>query len=228
MKVAVIIPAFNEEKNIGQVIEEVKKIIDWVIVVDDGSADKTEQFAKEKNAEVLKHSVNSGQGAALKTGTDWAVFRGAEIIVHFDADGQHSADDIKFLIEPIIKDEAEIVLGSRFLSCVHPLERGNKKYQMPWTKKYLILWPATVFNWLMTGIKLTDAHNGLRAFTKEAYQKMNLVQPRMAHNTEILSEIKRNKFRFKEVGVSVLYQEYGQGLIGGFRIIKDLIKEKIF
>lgn len=219
MKIAIIIPAFNEEKNIGQVIEEVKKIVPWVIVVDDGSVDRTVQLAKEKNAEVLKHLVNSGQGAALKTGTDWAVSQGAEIIVHFDADGQHLADDIKVLIEPIIKNEADVVLGSRFL---------KKDAKIPLTKKYLILWPAIIFNWFLTGVKLTDAHNGLRALTREAWQKMNLTQPRMAHNTEILSEIRRNKLRFKEVGVTVLYQEYGQGFSGGLRIVKDLIKDKIF
>ncbi|MFH0819663.1 MAG: glycosyltransferase family 2 protein [bacterium] len=219
MKIAIIIPAFNEEKNIGQVVEEVKKIVPWVIVVDDGSVDGTAQLAKEKNAEVLKHLVNSGQGAALKTGTEWAVSRGAEIIVHFDADGQHLADDIKVLVEPIIKNEADVVLGSRFL---------KKDVKTPLTKKYLILWPAIIFNWFLTGVKLTDAHNGLRALNREAWQKISLTQPRMAHNTEILSEIRRNKLYFKEVGVTVLYQDYGQGLKGGLRIIKDLIKGKIF
>jgi len=218
MKLAVVIPAFNEEKNIGKVIEEVKKVIDWVIVVDDGSSDKTALIAKEKGATVLTHLVNCGQGAALKTGSDWARAKEADIIIHFDADGQHLVDDIKNLIEPLLKGEVDITLGSRFL----------KKTNVPWTKKYLILWPAIFLNWLLVGIKLSDAHNGLRAISREAYKKFNLTQPRMAHNTEILAEIKRNNLRFKEVGVTVSYHEYGQGFFSGLKIIKDLIKEKVF
>lgn len=257
MKLAVIIPAFNEEKNIGKVIKEVKKNVDCVIVVDDGSSDKTALIAKEKGATVLSHLVNCGQGAAIKTGSDWAAKKGADIIIHFDADGQHSANDIKNLTQPLLQGEADITLGSRFLPRTNPsdkhtildqievkppdgltfqladndslgLVRGRKKTNVPWTKKYLILLPATILNWLLIGIKLTDAHNGLRAMSKEAYKKFNLTQPRMAHNTEILAEIKRNNLKFKEVGVTVLYQEYGQGLKGGLRIIKELIKEKIF
>ena len=218
MKVAIIIPAYNEEKIIGQVLDGVKKVIDWAVVVDDGSTDKTAQIAKDKGVEVLHHLTNCGQGAALKTGSDWAAQNGADIIVHFDADGQHLAEDIKNLIEPVEKGEADIVLGSRFI----------KASKVPFTKKYFILTPAIFFNWFLTGVKLSDAHNGLRALTAEAWQKINLTQAGMAHGTEILSEIKRNNLRYKEVGVTISYQQYGQGLKGGLKIIKDLIKGKVF
>ena len=115
MKTYVVIPAYNEEQKIGEIIKDVQKMCSSVIVVDDGSADATYEVARREGAIVLRHLVNRGQGAALQTGITYALRNGADSIVTFDADGQHDTDDIERLIEPILQREADVVLGSRFL-----------------------------------------------------------------------------------------------------------------
>ncbi|OGF21962.1 hypothetical protein A2Y83_02735, partial [Candidatus Falkowbacteria bacterium RBG_13_39_14] len=203
--VIVVIPAYNEEKTIKEVVREVKKEADEVIVVDDGSKDKTLMLARHEGAIVLRHVINRGQGAALQTGNRYALCRGADIIVHFDADGQHKAEDIRKLVKPIMNNECDAVLGSKFL--------GDTSY-IPFTKKFFILKPAIILNRLLTGLKLTDVHNGLRAMSRHAAKKIMITQDKMAHNTEIPAEIKRNKLRWREVAVEFVYNEYGQGLGG--------------
>ncbi|MBT7553145.1 glycosyltransferase, partial [bacterium] len=115
MKIFVVIPAFNEEKRIAQVLTELSNFSYQVVVVDDSSSDKTSQVASQFQVAVLQHKINRGQGAALRTGTDYAISKAADIIVHFDADGQFLVKEIKKIIEPLEKSEAEIVFGSRFL-----------------------------------------------------------------------------------------------------------------
>ncbi|MCD4705986.1 glycosyltransferase family 2 protein [bacterium] len=220
MNIFIIIPAFNEEKNIKAVIEDVKNEIpnSNIVVVDDCSNDDTVRITRNQGVVVLKHIINRGQGAALQTGNEYAIQKKADIIVHFDGDGQHMAKDIKKIIQPIIEDAADIVLGSRFLSVEN---------RIPATKKFFILKPALLFNYAFTGLKLSDVHNGLRAMSKKAATKIKITQDKMAHNTEIISEIKRNKLRYKEVPVQVIYNEYGQNFFDGLKIIKDLIFKKI-
>lgn len=220
-KIFIVIPAYNEEKNIGSVVSSLKDTFpeNEVVVVDDGSSDNTRKKAGDAGAVVLRHIINKGQGAALQTGNEFAIKKGAEIIVHFDGDGQHKIDDIEKLIKPILTQEAQIVLGSRFL---------EEKSNIPFTKRYLILKPALFVNYFFTGIKLTDAHNGLRAMTGEAAKKIKITQNAMAHNTEIISEVKRNNLKYTEVPVEIIYNEYGQGFLGGIKILKDLVIKKIF
>jgi polyprenyl-phospho-N-acetylgalactosaminyl synthase len=217
----VIIPAYNEEKKISQVIKSVKEKLPEVsiCVVDDNSTDNTFNKALSQNIFALKHIVNRGQGAALQTGNDFALSKGAEVIVHFDGDGQHRVEDIERLIRPIIEKDFQVVLGSRFLGDIS---------NIPFTKKFFILKPALIVNYFFTGVKLTDAHNGLRALSREAAKKINITQDRMAHNTEIIAEIKRNKLKYKEVSVEIIYNEYGQGFFDGLKILRDLIIKKIF
>lgn len=217
----IVIPAYNEARSIAQVIEEVKKEIPEakIVVVDDGSTDNTSSLASQHGAIVLRHVVNRGQGAALQTGDEYALDKGAEIVVHFDADGQHQAEDIKKMIEPIRKGEADIVLGSRFL------EKTNK---VPLTKKFFILKPAIIFNWFFCGLKLTDAHNGWRALSRRALQKISITQDGMAHNTEIIEQIRKKGLKYKEVPVRIVYHEYGQSWGGGVKILRDLFWRKIF
>jgi len=216
MSVFVIIPAFNEEKNIPTILKDIFSLYpDFkIVVVDDGSTDATFNTAKENGAIVLKHIINRGQGAALKTGTDYALRQGAEIIVHFDADRQFEPKEINLMIEPILKDGVSAVLGSRFLS---------SKNNLPWTKKRIILPLARVINFLFTGCWLSDAHNGFRALSRSMAELLDLKQDRMAHNSEIIRLIKKNKMPFQEKGVTVYYYRYGQNWRGGLRIVKDLI-----
>lgn len=216
----IIIPAYNEGKNITAVIGSltVAYPLAKIVVVDDGSEDCTADVARQAGASVLMHIINRGQGAALATGTEYALAQGADIIVHFDADGQFEARDVAALVESIKNGQVEVVLGSRFLS------RAN---YIPFSKKYFILPLARAVNFLFTGLWLSDAHNGLRAMSRNAAESIKIEQDRMAHNSEIIAQVKKNNLKFIEMPVTVKYHRYGQGFFGGLKIIKDLIFQKI-
>ncbi len=220
MKIAAVIPAYNEEKTIKKVIMDIKPKVDEIIVVDDGSRDNTSLIAEKEGVIVLKHIVNRDQGAALQTGTEYALKLGADIIVHFDADGQHKVEDIEKLVNLIIKEGYDVVFGSRFLE-------GKSIDNIPLTKRYFILKPAIILNRILTGLKLTDAHNGLRALSREAAMKINITQDRKAHNTEIPAQVRKSGLKWREIPVEIIYSEYGQGFSGGIEILKDLIWRKI-
>jgi glycosyltransferase involved in cell wall biosynthesis len=221
MQVWVVIPAFNEEKSIGRVVAEVKKYAPNIIVVNDGSGDKTAEVGREAGAEIIDHIINRGQGAALKTGFNYALGRGAEIIVTFDADGQFLPSEIPGLIRPIAEGEADAVLGSRFIT-------NNSK--IPLIRK-LVLKSAILFTRITTGLGLSDAHNGFRAFSRKAIELIDLKQDRMAHASEILHEIKRLGLKYKEVPVTVSYTDYsmgkGQSSLNALGILWELLIGKI-
>ncbi len=218
-KIFIIIPAWNEKERIVQVIANLKKHgYDRIVVVDDSSCDNTGKLAKENGAIVLSHIINRGQGAALQTGNTYAVKNGADIIVHFDADGQMRPEDISKMIEPIINGKAEITLGSRFL--------GQTK-NIPFTKRYILLPVSRLINYLFTGLWLSDVHNGFRALSKEACLKINIKQDEFSHATEIIEQIKINNLRYEEVPVTIIYHEYGMNLFGAFRILKELLIGKL-
>lgn len=218
MKVFVVIPAFNEEGEIAGVVREVLPLVDKVVVVDDCSKDKTKDAASEAGAIVLRHSVNRGQGAALRLGTKWSLQTGADIIVHFDADGQFRPIDIPRVIAPLIAGEADVVFGSRFL---------DNTTKMPAFKKKVIMPLARFVNFFFLRVKLTDPQSGFRAFTKEVGLKLHWRQDRMAHCSEILSLVAKGGWRIKEVPITVIYKDFGQSIFGGFKIIKDLFIKKL-
>lgn len=217
-KVFIVIPAYNEEKNIGKVIENLLTIYRNIVVVDDNSSDTTCQIVKKYPVYLARHIINLGQGAALQTGSQLALKLGADIIVHFDADGQHRADQIDKLVVPIKENGADIVFGSRFLS---------DKSTLPRLKSYLLLPIGRIVNWLFSGLRLSDAHNGYRALSRQAAEKIELSQNRMAHATEILIMVKEHKLRYQEVPVIVDYEEFGQGMLDGIKIIRDLLIKSI-
>jgi len=217
MNIFVVIAAYNEEKNIGNVLKALSDFDYNIVVVNDGSKDNTSKEIKKYNVTLLEHSINRGQGASLQTGTEYAYRNNADIVVHFDADGQHLAKEISKVIEPILNKEVDVVLGSKFL----------QKNDIPFIKKYFIIKPAIVFNNLFTGIKLSDVHNGFRALSRKAMELIKIEQDGMAHASEIISEIRKYKLKYKEVPVTIIYNEFGQGLLGGFKILKDLIFNKI-
>ncbi len=217
-KIFCIIPAFNEEKNISKVIEEVQKMVDTVVVVDDCSTDQTLKIAKEKNVVVLHHIINRGQGAALQTGNEYAKKNNADIIVHFDADGQFIAEEIKDIINPILKKEAEVVFGSRFL---------EKKSNIPFLKKKIIFPIAKIINKYLAGVNLTDPQSGFRAMSKKAANHITINQDKMAHCSEIMFKTFQNKIPAKEVAITVIYNNFGQRFSGGVKIFKDLLLGKL-
>ena len=220
-KISIIIPAYNEEKTISKVIKDLKdNEYNDIVVIDDGSKDNTSETAKKAGATVLKHIINRGQGAALKTGFDYALNQNANIVITFDADGQHLASEIKNLILPIIKDSAEVTLGSRFL----------KKIKMPFIRRLFLKAGAFIFL-IMYGIKLTDSHNGFRAISRKALQKIELKTDGMEHASEIVEEIAKKKIKYKEVPVTILYTNYskakGQSTWNAFRIFFRMVLNKI-
>ena len=218
-KTFVVIPAYNEAATIGAVIQAVHERFANLVVVDDFSTDQTSELASQYPIYYLKHVINLGQGAALQTGNEFALGQGADLIVHFDADGQHRVEFIDKLIEPIQKGQADIVFGSRFLGTAS---------KIPWFKRNVILPIARLVNWLATGVYLSDAHNGYRAMSRRAAELIKTNQNRMAHATEIVSLARQYNLRYVEVPVAVEYHEFGQGLAGGLRIVRDLISRSIF
>ncbi|MDP2736561.1 MAG: glycosyltransferase family 2 protein [bacterium] len=215
MKVFCVIPAFNEEKNIETVISQVKPLVNTVVVVDDGSSDRTADSAAKTDAILLRHIINRGQGAALRTGTEYSLNNGADIIVHFDADGQFLTRDIEKISAPLINGEAQVVFGSRFLNSEHSAA-------MPFLKKYFIMPLAKAANKIFFNINLTDPQSGFRAMSREAAQKINWKQDRMAHCSEIMFEVKRHNFKVKEIPIRVIYHNFGQSFSGGLKILKEL------
>lgn len=221
--VFVIIPAYNEGAVILSVIEQFKLYNYKIVVVDDGSDEKLDNILHKLPVYLLRHVVNLGQGAALQTGIEFAMSQNAEYVVTFDADGQHNINDIEKLLLVLQQQNADVVLGSRFLI--------GSAHNMP-SKRKLLLQFARRLNFVFTGLMLSDAHNGLRAMNRKAALSIQLTENRMAHATEILSQIKKNKLRYKEVPVSITYTNYsrkkGQTLASGFRIFFDLLLNKLF
>ena len=216
----IIVPAYNEAKNIGRVISGLfSQGVQNIVVVDDGSSDSTAAEAQTAGAIVLKHEINRGQGAALQTGNEYALANGASAVVHFDADGQFNPADIAEALAVMKNRNVEVLLGSRFL---------DNRSQMPWTKKYIVLPVAKLVNSFLTGLKLTDAHNGFRILSRRALEKINISQDRMAHNSEIISLIKLHNLAFTEHPVQVKYFEYGQGVGGGLKIILEILSRFFF
>ena len=220
-KVCVIIPAYNEAKMIGKVVEEVKRLFPNVVVIDDCSTDQTMRNAKDAGAHVLQHPINLGQGAALQTGFDYAMAAGASHIVTFDADGQHHIEDVPRMLEALAESGADLALGSRFLGTTVGMTQGRRR----------LLQAATLFTKLTTGLSLSDCHNGLRVLTAKAVRTLNLRQNRMAHASEILGGIRRHRLNFIEVPVTISYTEYsrqkGQTFSDAFVICRDLIAVKL-
>ena len=214
---AVVIPAYNEAEAIGGVVAELAAKGHSVVVVDDGSTDATGDVARRHGATVLRHAINRGQGAALQTGIAFALRRGAAIIVTFDSDGQHAAEDVEALLAPIAAGRADVVLGSRFIGSAPGIPLVRR----------LLLGVAIRFTRFASGARVTDTHNGLRAFTREAAAMLDIRLDRMAHASEILDQIVMHGMRYEEVAVHVRYTEYsrrkGQRSVAALQILADYV-----
>jgi polyprenyl-phospho-N-acetylgalactosaminyl synthase len=197
----IVVPAFNEAQAIASVLADLRRTGYQIVVVDDGSADATAELAMQAGATVVRHPVNLGQGAALQTGIKFALLRGANFIVTFDADGQHRVDEIATLLSALVLHRADFALGSRFL---------GRAANMP-TSRRLLLQAAISFTRATTGLAITDAHNGLRAMTRRGAQTINLRQNRMAHASEILDQIAASGLKYVEVPITIEYSSYSLG-----------------
>jgi glycosyltransferase involved in cell wall biosynthesis len=218
----VVVPAYNEAARIERTVTGLLHAgVRNVVVVDDGSRDETAAVALRSSVWVLRHIVNRGQGAALQTGINFALERGARVIVTFDGDGQHDPNEIRTLLAPVLAGTADVALGSRFL---------GSTVGIPFSRK-LVLKLATAFTRVVSRIRVTDTHNGFRALSRRAAELIQITQDRMAHASEFLDEIRRHELRHTEVPVTVSYTvdslAKGQNSWAAVRIVWQLFVGKV-
>lgn len=212
-----IVPLYNESTVVREVIATAKATFPNIVCVDDGSRDDSVAEALAGGAIVVRHPINLGQGAALQTGLDFARAQpDAQYFVTFDSDGQHRTEDAVRMVERLRTEPLDIIIGSRFLE-----EQSNAS-----ALKKFVLRLAVLFERLTTGVRLTDAHNGLRALNRTAATEIRITQNRMAHASEIVGLIGKKKLRYAEQAVQIIYTDYsrskGQSLWNSVNILSEL------
>lgn len=213
-----VVPLFNEDAVIADVVRDAHATFPHIVCVDDGSRDNSAAAAESAGAVVVRHPVNLGQGAALQTGFEYAAsIPSMRYVVTFDADGQHQASDALAMLELARRDGVSAVFGSRFLD-----ERTR-----PSLAKKLVLKAAVAYTNLTTHTKLTDAHNGLRVLSRDVVTHLDLTQNRMAHASELVAQIGALQVPYAEAPVHILYTDYsrskGQSLWNSINILAELI-----
>lgn len=213
-----VVPLYNEGAVVGDVIREARQVFPQIICVDDGSRDDSAQQALDAGAIVVPHPINLGQGAALQTGFDYFLSHtDGRYLVTFDSDGQHRLEDALAMRKKAIADDLAVIYGSRFLE--GKAETGRLKM--------LVLKTAAFVTRLQTGLKLTDAHNGLRLLRRDAVEAVHLRQNRMAHASEIIDQLAASKLPWAEMPVHIRYTDYsrgkGQSLLNSVNILVELI-----
>lgn len=217
--VCVIIPAYNEETKIAEVVKAVRKNKFQVIVIDDSSTDNTAKVAKKAKATVISHKRNQGAGAATRTGIKAALKTKAEYIVTIDADGQHNPKEISRLLK--YASRYDVIIGSRMI----------KPKGMPISRK-IFNWGGSIITYLLYGIYVKDSQSGFKIFNAKAAKAIDITENRYEFCSEMLYEIKRNKLTYKEVPISVIYTKYslekrhGQSFINGLQMIGRMIALK--
>ena len=218
-RAAAIVPAYNEEKTIAKVMEDLMKMGFEVVVVDDGSKDNTYNIAsniiqENNHGFICKHLLNRGLGAALRTGIEASLMEDPDVIVTFDADGQHDPQDILNVSKPIINGDADVVVGKRNFR------------EMPLSKK-LGNQIMNLITLIFYGIKVNDSQSGLRAFNRKAAESIMINARDYGVSSEIVGEVKRHNLKFKEVTIKTIYTEYsmtkGTNLSEGLKILTKLI-----
>ncbi len=225
----VILPALNEAEVIGAVLADLKSSLKQLpletelVVVDDGSRDKTARVAVQAGATVLRHIINRGMGAALGTGLAYAKEKGADFAVTFDSDGQHDPKDIAKVLGPLLADKADVVIGSRLLS--------STAKQMPLLRR-INNRAFNLLTWFFFGKMTSDSLSGFKGFNRLAISKINLKTERMETSNEFFAEIKNNGLRLAEAPIKVIYTPYSirKGVKPGnvfaiiFRLVLRLVR----
>ncbi|MBI2653428.1 glycosyltransferase family 2 protein [Candidatus Woesearchaeota archaeon] len=211
-----VMPAHNEQKNIVEIIRKTKKYVGRVVIVDDGSTDKTRGLAEKSSAIVLSHIVNLGKGAALKTGCDYAVKNGAKHIVVLDADSQHSPDDIPRFAERLKK--CDIVFSYR---------KASRK--MPLVLRFGNLFISSIVR-ILYGVSLSDTQCGFRAFTKDAYSKIRWNASDYSMESEMIARVGKQRLKYVQIPIQTIYSDKYKGttVIDGMRIVLNMIWWKLF
>jgi glycosyltransferase involved in cell wall biosynthesis len=216
--VCVVVPVFNEASVIGDVVREVRRSFPLVVCVDDASRDDSAQEIEAAGAVLVRHPFNLGQGAALRTGMEYGLTRTeARFFVTFDGDGQHDVSDVDQMLKILDQGDVQIVFGSRFL---------DTRTQLGFAKR-AVLGAAVRYTRASTGLNLSDTHNGLRAFTRDVATAFDFTMNGMAHASELISIVAREKYTYAEVPVHIRYTDYskgkGQPLLNSVNILFDMI-----
>lgn len=217
----VVLPAFNEEKVIGRILVTLKNTLksfsDWqsqIVVVDDGSSDKTNIISEKLGVLVLKHPINRGLGGALATGFHYARLKKADFLVTMDSDGQHEPADIIKILKPLSENKVDIVIGTRNI------------FKMPADRK-IITFLSSLLTFFLFGVWCNDTQSGFRGFNNKAIEKIEIKTQRMEVSSEFFSEIKRNKLKFIEVPIKVIYTSYarqkGQSNLNSLKVFLRLL-----
>ena len=201
VQIAIVIPVYNEAEVIAEVLQEIPGARGYTtIVVDDGSGDDTFVNASLHATLTIRHRINRGKGAAVKTGVMAANLLEADVVVTMDGDGQHDPSDIEPLVAPILKSNADVVLGSRMLN----------RSEMPVIKK-IANFMGNFFTWLFYGIWVTDSQSGFRAYSKYAALIIDTKADKYEYDSKVIREIKTNRLKFAEVPVQTRYTDYSKG-----------------
>jgi glycosyltransferase involved in cell wall biosynthesis len=218
----IIVPAYNEAKVIRSTVEALQQSFSNIVVINDGSTDGTREILREIGVTTINHLINIGQGAALQTGITYALRRGANAIVSFDADGQHQVSDVIEMLKVLEQGDCDVVLGSRFLGTTIGISPGRKR----------LLAAAVIFSNLTTRVRLTDASNGLRALSRKAAACLDITQFGMAHATEIIQQLHAAGMKIREHPVTIHYTEYstakGQRSLNAINVLLDLLIGRYF
>jgi len=218
----VIIPAYNEENIIGEVLQELFKRGLKLVIIDDGSTDRTYEIAQAilkynpGRGYLYHHPINRGLGATLKTGIEACLARGADIMVTFDADGQHNPDDILPVCQPIIKGQADVVIGVRNFNDMPEVKKVSNQLM-------------NLITWMFYGSHVQDSQSGLRAFNRKAAIALDVVSREYGISSEIIREIKHKELKMEEVPIETIYTEYalakGTNLKVGIKILVKMIRD---
>lgn len=215
----ILIPVYNEENKILDVISDLQSDFKNILVVDDGSSDNTPKIIKDLNVKVISHHINLGQGAAISSGFNYLKDNEAcYALITFDADGQHQKEDAIAFAKEILKCKEDIIFGSRFI---------KNATNIPLIKR-LVLKIAIKFTNIFSNMQLTDTHNGLVAFKKCILERINITIDGFGHASEIRHLVSKNKISYKEMPTNIIYTDYskqkGQKILNGFLIIEDFLR----
>ena len=219
LHICIVIPIYNEATVIPSVVEEIQQAGTFtIIIVDDGSGDDSFEVAKELDVVAIRHKINRGKGAAVKTGIEAAKRLNADIVVTMDGDGQHDPLDIAVLVRPIVEEGCDVVLGSRLID-----------YEGMPVIKIIANKVGNIFTWLLYGILVSDSQSGFRSFSKYAVQVIDTRADKYEYDSKVIREMKNNRLKFVEIPIQVRYTEYSmgkkhkQGFVNGLKTLGRMI-----
>lgn len=225
-KIGIVIPAYNEEAMIERIIKSLPRAIDGhpthIIVVVDGSQDKTEEKARKTGVDVISHIINTGAGGATRTGIHYARLIGSDIVATIDADGQHRSEDLVAVVRAVLKNKGDLVIGSRLID-----PKGMVLHRLIGNVG------LSLFTYLIFGAWVTDSQSGLKAFNARAAEAIQFHSNDFAFCSEIIWRAKQQKLRIHEVPIKAIYTEYSlgkkhaQSKLNGINMLMQMIKQRI-